>query len=123
MSKTLVLLQSLKCFKDNTQESWMFNGFVKELSNKKQRILIFSPKKVCIHSSFFQNIAENYEEGGAIHMVTNSNQTLLQVEKSTFFNCTSRRGGSIFQRPGNLKSSFNCFSHINWYSTDSKSQF
>ena len=112
MSKTLFFLQNLKCFKDHIYESWMFNGFVKELSNKKQRILIFSPQNVWIHSSFFQNIAEDYEEGGAIHMVTNSNQTLLQVEKSTFFNCTSRRGGSIFQRPGNLKSCFNCFSHI-----------
>ena len=115
MTKTLFFLQNLKCFKDHIHESWMFSGFVKELSNQTQRILLFSPQNVWIHSSFYQNIAEYNEEGGAIHMVTNSNQTLLQVEKSTFFNCTSYRGGSIFQKPGNFKSCFNCFSVISDY--------
>ena len=89
--------------KTKLMKGWIENGMVKEISNKNQRIQIFSPQNVWVHSSFFQDILERNEEGGAILMRTNSNHTCLLIEESYFLNCTSTRlGGSIFQTPGNL---------------------
>ena len=106
------LLFLLKSFHIHEYKTWFFNnGFTKEISNQKQRIQINSPQNVWIHSCYFQNIYEPYSAGGAISMRSSSNQTLLLVEHSTFYNCSCNgAGGSIYQTKGNFKLRFVCAS-------------
>ena len=98
----LQILFNLLSSNQHLMSSWMPVGLVKEISNHNQRIQIFSPQNVWVHSSFFQNIRENMNEGGAILMKTKSNRTCLLVEETYFINCFSYEYGPIFQEPGNL---------------------
>ena len=98
-----ILFNSL-LLKRKIQQSYINSGIVKEYINQTQRLMIFSPQNVWIHSSFFQDIIETNDPGGAIMMRTSSNRTLLFVEDTYFLNCTCNSyGGSIFQESGNFK--------------------
>ena len=104
------ILFNLILSKQHILSGWIPN-FEKELTNQKQRIQIFTPQNVWVHSSFFQDIFENLDKGGAILMETKSSQTCLLVEETYFLNCTSAdSGGCIYQSPGNLIVHSCCFS-------------
>ena len=91
-----LLVKNVKC-------DWIHSMLVKEINNKTQRILIFTPQNVWIHDSFFQDIIEKLDPGGAILMDTNSESTYLLVEYTTFNNCTCyQQGGSIYHSLGNF---------------------
>ena len=82
----------------------MNTGLVKEIFNQTEQLLLFSPQNFWVHSSCFQNIVDEYFDGGAIRMITQSNRTLLFVEHSFFQNCTGYGfGGSIYHEEGNFK--------------------
>ena len=107
--------------KQNIFRDWIVGGLFKELKMQTQRIQIYSPQNVWIHSSYFLNITEKGERGGAICMSTNSNRTYLLVEHSNFHNCIcSYVGGSIYQTPGNFLLHYICSTcdHIDFYSGD-----
>ena len=97
-------LLSFMVLKQNMLKSWMFDDLANDFSNQNQRLFFFTPQDIWVHNSFFQNIRELDDEGGAILMRTSSCKTLLFVEETYFLNCSSRlRGGAIYQSPGNFK--------------------
>ena len=78
-------------------------GMVKEIHNQTQRVQIFTPQNVWVKFSFFQNIIERDDNGGAVLMKTDSNYSCLLIEQTSFHNCVSyQTGGSIFQSIGNF---------------------
>ena len=99
------MLFFLASFHHNEHKAWDPNPVLcNEISNQNQRIQLFTPQNFWIHSCYFQNIYEYWFSGGAISLTTESNQTILFVERTTFFNCSCRGpGGSIYQEHGNIK--------------------
>ena len=92
-----ILLNTL-LFKQKNMSSWIYSNSITEFTNQTQRLLLYSPQNVLVHSSCFQDLTLRNEGGGAICMKTSCNRTILFVKYSNFHNCTSDgAGGSIFQ--------------------------